>query len=223
MSVYKKLQQARIKLQATELKKSGHNKFAGYQYFELGDFLPAIQTIFAELGLCGAISFTRELATLEIVDVDDGSKVVFTSPMEQAVLKGCHPIQNLGAAETYQRRYLWVTAMEIVEHDALEPLTNPDEEVSSSAQHPKKKTHRPTDGALDALDDRRRRQVEKLAAGIQAQYEAGNEWNAWEMWDLRDKNLFDVDASTAVWDQLDSKCRAYLKHQKQLAEQPVAA
>lgn len=216
MSVYKKLQQARIKLQSTELKKSGHNKFAGYQYFELGDFLPAIQTIFAELGLCGAISFTRELATLEIVDVEDGSKVVFTSPMEQAVLKGCHPIQNLGAAETYQRRYLWVTAMEIVEHDALDATTGSEEPT-------KKKTHRPTDGALDALDDRRRRQVEKLAAGIQAQFDAGNEWSAWEMWDLRDKNLFDVDASTAVWDQLDSKCRAYLKHQKQVAEQPVAA
>jgi hypothetical protein len=35
--VYEKLQQARIKLQNTELKKSGHNKFAGYKYFELGD------------------------------------------------------------------------------------------------------------------------------------------------------------------------------------------
>lgn len=29
MSVYKKLQDARIKLQNTALKKSGHNKFAG--------------------------------------------------------------------------------------------------------------------------------------------------------------------------------------------------
>jgi hypothetical protein len=40
--------------------------------------------------------------------------------MADAQLKGCHPIQNLGAVETYTRRYLWVTAMEIVEHDALD-------------------------------------------------------------------------------------------------------
>ena len=33
MSVYKKLQEARIALQAVHLKKSGKNKFAGYEYF----------------------------------------------------------------------------------------------------------------------------------------------------------------------------------------------
>ena len=32
-------------------------------------------------------------------------------------------MQNIGAVETYQRRYLWVTAMEIVEHDALDSTT----------------------------------------------------------------------------------------------------
>ena len=46
MKVYKKLIDARNLLQATELIKSGFNKFAGYKYFELGDFLPAVQAIF---------------------------------------------------------------------------------------------------------------------------------------------------------------------------------
>jgi hypothetical protein len=40
--------------------------------------------------------------------------------MAEANLKGTHPIQNLGAVETYSRRYLYVTALEIVEHDALD-------------------------------------------------------------------------------------------------------
>ncbi len=66
MGVYKKLMQARLELQETNLTKSGHNKFAGYKYFELGDFLPAIQKIFAELELCGIVSFGQELATLTI-------------------------------------------------------------------------------------------------------------------------------------------------------------
>ena len=34
MSVHKKLMEARLRLQAAELKKTGHNKFAGYYYFE---------------------------------------------------------------------------------------------------------------------------------------------------------------------------------------------
>jgi hypothetical protein len=125
MSVYAKLNEARISLQNTELTKSGHNSYAGYRYFELGDFLPAIQDIFRNLNLCGVVSYTAEYATLTIVDIDDKSQIVITSPMGSAALKGCHEVQNIGAVETYQRRYLWVTAMEIVEHDALdasEPL-----------------------------------------------------------------------------------------------------
>jgi len=117
--------EARIKLQNTALSKSGNNKFAGYKYFELGDFLPAVQQIFNDLGLCGVVSFGTETATLEIRDTEDDTALMIFSPMSTPALKGCHEVQNLGAVQTYLRRYLWVTAMEIVEHDALdssEPL-----------------------------------------------------------------------------------------------------
>lgn len=120
MSVYSKLNQARLKLQNANLTKSGHNKFAGYKYFELGDFLPSIQKIFSELELCGIVSFGQELATLTITDIKDNSKVEITSPMSSAALKGCHEVQNLGAVQTYIRRYLWVAALEIVEHDVVD-------------------------------------------------------------------------------------------------------
>jgi len=118
--VHKKLMNARMALQSMSLKKSGHNKFAGYQYFELGDFLPQINEIFHSIGLCGVISYTKDYADLTITDVDDGTFITISSPMVEANLKGAHAIQNLGAVETYQRRYLWMTAMEIVEHDALD-------------------------------------------------------------------------------------------------------
>ena len=120
MSVFKKLSKARVMLQQVEMTKSGNNKFAGYKYFELADFMPHINRIFDELGLVGVVSYTNELATLNIYDIDGGEPIVITSPMAEATLKGYHPVQNLGAAETYQRRYLWVTALEIVEHDALD-------------------------------------------------------------------------------------------------------
>jgi hypothetical protein len=132
MSVYKKLQQARIKLQGTKLSKSGKNKFAGYEYFELGDFLPAIQTICNDMGLCGAVSFTEHMAYLQITDVEDGTSIMFTSPMSSAALKGCHDVQNLGAVQTYLRRYLWTNAFEIVEHDALDATMGGSEPVKKS-------------------------------------------------------------------------------------------
>lgn len=123
MSAHKKLMEARMKLQGTKLIKTGENRFAGYKYFELGDFLPDVQRIFSEVGLCGIVSFSTDIATLTITDMEDNSVVTITSPMSSAALKGCHEVQNLGAVQTYIRRYLWVAAMEIVEHDALDATT----------------------------------------------------------------------------------------------------
>ena len=48
MNVYQKLISARLKLQNTELKKSGNNKFAGYKYFEL-EIFKTNRTIFDQL------------------------------------------------------------------------------------------------------------------------------------------------------------------------------
>lgn len=127
MSVHQKLMQARIALQGKKLSKSGKNKFAGYNYFELGDFLPTVQEIFLSLGISGVVSYGKEEATLTITDCSNPDDCIeISSPMSSAALKGAHEIQNLGAVQTYLRRYLWVTAMEIVEHDALDAVLGSD-------------------------------------------------------------------------------------------------
>lgn len=127
MNVYQKLQTARLVLQEKKLNKSGKNKFAGYEYFELQDFLPAVQTIFSDTGLCGVFRVGSSDATLTVYNTDKPEEyVLFTAPMAAAELKGCHPIQNLGASISYLRRYLYVNALEIVEHDALDATTGKD-------------------------------------------------------------------------------------------------
>ena len=142
MSVYRKLSDARIKLQQVKIKKSGRNTFANYNYMQLEDFLPPIQEIFHELNLIGVVSFSEVEATLTIVDVENPlDRIVIHSPMSEAALKGCHAVQNLGAVQTYLRRYLWVAALEIVEHDALdssEPIV-PEEPVTKVAPKPEPK------------------------------------------------------------------------------------
>lgn len=121
MNVYKKLQIARLALQEKKLTKSGKNKFAGYEYFELQDFIPSVQTIFSDTGLCPVFRVGSSDATLTIYNTDNPEEyVLFTAPMAAAELKGCHPVQNLGASISYLRRYLYVNALEIVEHDALD-------------------------------------------------------------------------------------------------------
>lgn len=124
MNVYQKLNEARNLFHQAPLKKSGHNKFAGYSYFELGDFVVPALEIFKQVGLTSVISFKSDEATMHIINTDKPDEMVtITTPMSEANLKGCHPVQNLGAVQTYIRRYLWVAAMEIVEHDALDSTT----------------------------------------------------------------------------------------------------
>ena len=126
MPVHKKINEARIAFHALPLKKSGHNTFAGYKYFELSDFVIPALKIFNDVGLCAVISFSESTASMHIVDVEDGSQVIIHSPMGSANLKGCHEIQNIGACETYSTRYLWTAALCIVEHDALDATTGAD-------------------------------------------------------------------------------------------------
>ena len=60
--------------------------------------------------------------------------------MGEADLKGCHSVQNLGAVQTYTRRYLYITAFEIVEHDALDATTGIDEKQTKSSKGQAKST-----------------------------------------------------------------------------------
>jgi hypothetical protein len=200
--VHKKLMAARIMLQNAPLKKSGHNKFAGYSYFELGDFIPTINQIFNEVGLCGVVSYDTEIASLTITDTDDGTSLVITSPMADANLKGCHPIQNLGAVETYTRRYLWVTAMEIVEHDALD---------SSAPIKEEKIIITPTQGAMDNIPEDEQNYLRELAIELIAICEKEEPKTAWVK--LEAENL-DSEQKIALWTLLPSKVRSALKNAK---------
>jgi len=200
--VHKKLMAARMSLQEATLKKSGHNKFAGYSYFELGDFIPTITEIFYNIGLCGVVSYDSEIASLTITDTDDGTSLVITSPMAEANLKGCHPIQNLGAVETYTRRYLWVTAMEIVEHDALD---------SSAPIKEEKIIITPTQGAMDTIPEDEQNYLRELAMELIAFCEREEPKTAWVK--LEAENL-DAEQKVALWTLLPSKVRSALKNAK---------
>jgi len=119
MSVYAKLQKARLQLVTSGIKKTGHNKHGGWFYYELGDFIPTIHKLFDAVGLCGVVRF-GENATLTIYDTQGGESIEFSTPIVYAEAAKGQPIQLLGSTHTYIRRYLWLLAMEIVEADAID-------------------------------------------------------------------------------------------------------
>lgn len=116
MNIYEKLIEARLKIQANGIKKSGRNDYSKYDYFTLKDIIELVVPLCSELKMLPVISFTAESATLEIIDAEKpAEKIVITSPMSRAALKGCHEVQNLGAVQSYLRRYLYMAAFDIDE------------------------------------------------------------------------------------------------------------
>jgi hypothetical protein len=124
--------------------------------------------------------------------------------MAEANLKGCHPIQNLGAVETYTRRYLWVSAMEIVEHDALD---------SSAPLKEDKVIISPTQGAQDNIPPEELQYLQERAVELIATCEQGDPKAAWDK--LEGENL-DAEQKIALWTLLPSKVRSALKKAKEM-------
>lgn len=200
MNVYQKLNAARAKFHSIELKKSGHNKFAGYKYFELGDFIIPALEIFKEFGLTGIISFGKETADLRIINTDKPEEViVIESPMSTAALKGCHEVQNLGAVQTYLRRYLWVAALEIVEHDALD---------SSKPVETKKVVITPAQGIADSLPAEELQYLQELAMEIMA-------LDGKQGLERMEAENLEAEQKVALWSMLPSKVRSEIKKAKE--------
>lgn len=144
MGIYQKIAKARVDLSALKLTKTGTNKFAGYDYFELSDILPSCLRICNEVGITPIISFEGEYATMTVYDCESGESIQLKSPLAEATLKGCHPIQNIGAIETYSRRYLWFSLFEISEPDQLDSTTKEDKPAQSEPKRNATAVARPT-------------------------------------------------------------------------------
>lgn len=203
--VYQKLQKARVKLQNVELKKSGHNSFAGFKYFELGDFLPTVNSIFFELGLCSVFTIDNNEAIMQIVDTEFGGTIFFRSPVAEAVPRvtidaGKSPaIQALGSQHTYLRRYLFLNALEITEHDAVDATLGKDEPKSAKPI---------AQSVFDTLDEQSQNEIKSYAADIIMMIHKDKVGDAVEY--INSLEL-DADWKTALWSQLDSKQRSAIK------------
>lgn len=121
MNIYKRLCYMRLAFQKKNIKRSGFNKFANYKYYELKDITPTINALLLKYNLITLINFTNEKAVLTMFDCDNHEeKIVFESPMPRFEKTDSAGMQMLGAIETYQRRYLYIMAFDIVECDSLE-------------------------------------------------------------------------------------------------------
>lgn len=137
MNIYEKMQHIKQEFLNKKVRKSGKNKFAGYTYYELSDITPVLLELNNKYKVFTQISFDKELATLKIINVENPEEyLVYTSPMDELELKGCNKIQALGGVETYQRRYLLMSAYDIIESEMFDSKTymTPEERLKALAK-----------------------------------------------------------------------------------------
>lgn len=127
----------RVKLQNAKLKKSGFNKFAGFNYFELADFLPKLNELMLEEKVNDQFSIDDGKASLTLIKGLETQTytvpfVMFETPLNQKGAKSMQDIQYLGALNTYYKRYLYLNAFGITDGDVIDAMDNGSEEQKAS-------------------------------------------------------------------------------------------
>lgn len=132
-NIYCKINKVRTDFTELKIKKSGENKFQGFKYLELKDFIPDVMKLNQKHRLISLISIAPKSnpnrATMEVINVDNPEeKVIFETllPIVGAPDKdGLYPatnqvIQSIGAMETYMRRYLYMLYLEMAVDDEID-------------------------------------------------------------------------------------------------------
>lgn len=122
MDIYEKILTARRLFLDANVKKTGRNKFQNFDYFELEDIVPTVLDICEELKLLPLTAFTDVMAVLKIVNVENAEETVtFTNPVPKIVDNNANKvIQDIGKVQTYQRRYLYMQFLDIIENDNVD-------------------------------------------------------------------------------------------------------
>lgn len=142
----------RVKLQNAKLKKSGKNKFAGFDYFELADFLPKLNELMLEEKVNDRFYIKDDYATLELQKGEEINTytmpfVLFETPVnvkqnqttgEIREVKSMQDIQYLGALNTYYKRYLYLNAFGITDGDVIDSMDNNEMDKKNSIDYRQK-------------------------------------------------------------------------------------
>ena len=168
-NVLARLQEVRAELCKVEMKKSGKNSFAKFSYFQLDDFIPEVMQLCNKHGITPIVNIVSKqlgenfvkMAQMTVYNVDDKEDhIVFEVPFVVPEIRGAVNIQNLGGALTYYRRYLYLLALEIVEPDTFDALSDEDKQPVK----PKKVT---TKKEVKDDTDEKNKLIEKIKANAQ--------------------------------------------------------
>lgn len=123
------IMQVRVELQKTNLQKSGKNSYAGFEYFELADFMPTLNELMLKNGIADIFSIKDEVVHLILTNgVEQIDYYLpfehFETPLNKSNQKQMQDIQYFGALDTYYKRYIYMNAFGITDGDVIDAMDN---------------------------------------------------------------------------------------------------
>ena len=121
-NIYERLMTVRDEFAKVGIEKNGKNMQLTSKYFTLDDIVNKSRGLFHDNRILPIDCFTKEEATLTLVDVDTPEvSIAFSIPMRDYMGNAAvTPVQAMGATVTYYRRYLYSLALDLAEKDELE-------------------------------------------------------------------------------------------------------
>lgn len=117
----------RVELQNSKIKKSGKNRFAGFEYYELADFLPKLNELMLKEKVNDRFTIKDGLAMLELIKGEERQEYtipfqIFPTPLNKNGSPSMQDIQYLGALNTYYKRYLYLNAFGITDGEVIDSM-----------------------------------------------------------------------------------------------------
>lgn len=163
LTIHGRMAKIKKELSNKKIPKSGHNKFAGFKYHELNDFIQVINELNDEHGVNDVILIDElnGVCSITLFNVDNSEdSYTIKTPFREAEMLGkggaksnVDAVQRIGSTITYNRRYLYMTAYNIQENDGVD-ASEPNGSNTPPKQPQVKKalTEERFNKALDALE-----------------------------------------------------------------------
>jgi hypothetical protein len=147
-TIHERMAMIKSDLSKTKIKKSGHNKYAGFKYHELSDFIEHINELNVKHGVNDFVVIDEETRSCSITltswsDSQDSYTLKIPYREAEMLAKGgaasnVDAIQRMGSTVTYNRRYLYMTAYNIQESDGVDSNEQNGSKVPANQPQPKK-------------------------------------------------------------------------------------
>ena len=163
MSIYAKIGKIQVELLEMPIKKSGKNKFSGFEYHELEDLLPPIILLLNKYNMMHYFNFPFNIesmtqkAELVLKNLDNiNEELVFEVPFPEleSLNKGMNLMQSEGSYITYLKRYLLINAFGIVEKEIIDATSNNNDNPSTGESKIRIEEKPQTPSALNKVIER---------------------------------------------------------------------